>query len=143
MLVEDDMHDVEAMRIALRRAESSYQLVTVSNGRDAIKYLSRADHFADRKRFPDPCLVLLDLSLPLVTGFEVLAWMQNETQRDLPPVVVLSYSRLEHDRRLALKLGARGYYVKSPDLNATVALVRSLLVLNFLPAGAPMESLQN
>ena len=133
LLVEDDSNDVETMRIALRRVGSPYHFATVPNGQEAIDYLSGTGRYANRRQFPVPCLVLLDLSLPIVNGFDVLSWMRDEWC-EMPPVIVLSYSRQEHDRRRALQLGARGYYVKSPDLAGTVALVKSLLVLNFLPA---------
>lgn len=140
LLVEDDAHDIEAMKIALRRAESPHQLIVVTDGREAIRYLSGLGDYGDRKRFPKPCLVLLDLSLPQVSGFEVLAWSQTQPSDRIPSIIVLSYSRLEHDRRLALQLGAKGYYVKSTDLDGTVALIKSLLVLNFLPTPTEIET---
>ncbi len=133
LLVEDDPQDVEILGLAFAQVGSSYQIVSVTNGREAIHYLSGLGQYADRKRFPMPALMLLDLSLPVTNGFEVLTWMQGEPPDKMPPAVVLSYSRDEHDRRLAQKFGAKGYYVKSPSLDETVALVKSLLLLNWLP----------
>src|ERR1041385_9141957 len=131
LLVEDDVHDIEVMKIALQRAESPHRLMVATDGREAIQYLAGAGDYSDRSRFSEPCLVLLDLSLPRLSGFEVLTWARGESPGNVPPIVVLSYSRLEHDRRRALQLGARGYFVKSTDLDGTVAFVKGLLVLNF------------
>jgi len=133
LLVEDNAQDVELIRLAFRTLNCPYNLAAVSDGRAAIHYLSRIGQYSDRTRFPDPCLMLLDLSLPQVGGFEVLAWMQGEPPEIMPPVLVLSYSRFEQDKHLAHKFGAKGYHVKSPDLNETIALIRSLLTFNWLP----------
>ncbi len=133
LLVEDDSQDVEIMRLAFARSGAPFQLTVVANGRQAVHYLCGIGDYADRIRFPKPLLILLDLSLPVMGGFEFLAWMQGEALEEMPPVVVLSYSRLEQDRKLAQKFGAKGYFVKSPNLEETVALVKSLLLLHWLP----------
>jgi CheY-like chemotaxis protein len=63
---------------------------------------------------PDP----LDLKMPLVDGFDVLRWLQL-SDLDAPPVLVLSGSNLDGDRKRALQLGAREFHVKSPDVART------------------------
>ena len=127
LLVEDDRHDVELLELAIARAKASFCLVAVNNGHEAIQYLAGAGDFADRKKFPEPALVLLDLTMPGLSGFDVLRWMRMQPAGTMPPVVVLSYSRLEHERRLALELGAKQFVIKSVDLDGSVEMVRQLV----------------
>ena len=126
LLVEDDIHDVELMRLAFEKASIPFALKSVSHGGEAIQYLSGEGHFADREKFPTPSLVLLDLKMPRVDGFDVLRWIQTQPAEKMPPVIVLSYSKLESDRRLAQELGAKGYVVKPVDFDSAVSFVKSL-----------------
>jgi DNA-binding response OmpR family regulator len=77
-----------------------------------IEYLSGAGKYADRKQYPLPSAVLLDLNLPQVPGFEVLRWMRNHPDFARTPVVVFSSSTREDDRAKALELGANEFVVK-------------------------------
>jgi CheY-like chemotaxis protein len=122
LLAEDDDNDVFFMRRALQKGGIEFPLHVVSNGQEALDYLGGAGHFADRERFPLPSLVLLDLKMPFVNGFEVLTWMRSqEGIRDIP-VVVLTSSAEERDRHRAMALGAKAYFVKPP----TPALILSI-----------------
>ncbi len=90
--------------------------------------------YSQREKYPNPSLTLLDLALPQMSGFEVLSWMQGEPPESMPSVVVLSYSRNEHDKWLARKFGASDYFIKSPNLDDTVTLIKNLLTLNWIPS---------
>lgn len=132
LLIEDDFHDVDLFRLALTQSGAPFQVISVQFARDAIKYLMRFDIYEHEKQFPKPSLVVLDLNLPGMSGMEFLTWAQGEKPEKIPPIVVLSYSNLELDRQLAVKFGAQAYYVKSPKVEETVAMIRQLL-LNNLP----------
>ena len=119
---------------ALVQAGSSCKVISVQFAKDAMKYLCREGHYADEKQFPRPTLIVLDLSLPGMTGIEFLTWAKGEPLATLPPIVVLSYSQLELNRHLALKLGAKGYFLKSPDMQESVAITKSLLLFNAPPS---------
>ena len=136
LLVEDDMHDVELMRLAFEKASIPFALRSVSHGGEAIEYLSGEGNFADREQFPTPSLILLDLKMPRVDGFDVLRWIQTQPPEKMAPVIVLSYSKLESDRRLAQELGARGYMVKPVDFDSAVMFVKSLDQINIPPTTA-------
>ena len=69
------------------------RLVVVSNGEEAIRYLKGEDTYADRSRFPFPNLVLLDLDMPKLTGFEVLSWLRRWPAAKHLPVVILAVYR--------------------------------------------------
>jgi DNA-binding response OmpR family regulator len=133
LAVEDDPQDVELLRLALDKSGSSWQLISVPFARDAIKYLGRSGEYADENRFPRPNLIVLDLSLPGMSGMEFLAWARQEP--NIPPIVILTYSRLKENRHLAEKFGAKGYFVKSPDLKETAAMIEALLALSVPPNG--------
>jgi DNA-binding response OmpR family regulator len=127
LLVEDDLHDVELFMLALGKTSSIPEVITLQDGPEAILYLSGEGRYADREKFPLPTLVLLDLSLPLMSGFEVLRWMREQSGKlTLPPTVVLSYSQLERDKKLARELGAQNYLIKPTDPAETVTMLQGL-----------------
>ena len=84
----------------------------MGDGRAAIEYLSGAGKYGDREIYPLPGVVLLDLNLPLVSGFEVLEWMRNHPDFARTPVVVFSSSTREDDRVRARELGANEFVAK-------------------------------
>jgi DNA-binding response OmpR family regulator len=143
LAIEDDLQDVELLRIALAWRNCSWNVVSVQFARDAIMYLGRIGQYEDEDRYPRPNLIVLDLALPGMSGMEFLTWARHEP--DIPPIVVLTYSKLEENRILAEKLGAKGYFVKSPDLKETAAMIETLLTLSTPPqispgvAGAPQQ----
>lgn len=114
LLVEDDENDVYFMKRAARQAEILNPLQVAQDGQEAVDYLTGLGEYADRQRFPLPCLVLLDLKLPRVTGFEVLKWIREQPALKDTVVIVLTASRLAPDVDLAYRLGANSYLVKPP-----------------------------
>src|SRR5205814_7138433 len=105
LLVEDDENDVFFFQRALNRAGTTSRLQVAHDGQEAIDYLRGAGKFAERAKFPQPGLILLDLKLPFVMGLEVLKWIRQ--QSDLfPIVVILSSSRQDDDVDAAYRLGA-------------------------------------
>lgn len=133
LLIEDDLQDVELFRLALAQIGSPARVVSVQFARDAIKYLGRVGEYADEAKFPKPTLIVLDLSLPGMSGFEFLAWAKCEPPGTIPPIVVLSYSTIELNRHLTEKLGAKAYFVKSPGFDESVAMAKDLLLFNAPP----------
>ncbi len=117
LYAEDYPDDVFFMTRAFKRVAPACHLVAVGNGVQAIAYLTGERPFEDRQANPRPALVLLDLSMPLVNGFEVLQWIRAEADLQALPVFVLTSSDNEDDRERASRLGASGYLVKpgQPD----------------------------
>ena len=72
LLAEDDPDDVLLTQLAFERARLANPLQVVRDGEEAIAYLSGEGAFADRDRFPMPILLLLDLKMPKMDGFQVL-----------------------------------------------------------------------
>ena len=116
LIVEDQQDDVTILKYALLKTGLHNPLKVVENGREAIDYLSGTGMYTDRKKYPMPSLIFLDLKLPIVNGFDVLQWIRK--QPDLAPlvVVVLSASSTEADITKAYRLGAHSYVVKPASL---------------------------
>ena len=126
LLVEDNDDDAFLLTRALRTAEIDNPVHIVQDGEEALEYLTGAGKYADRLEYPLPSLMLLDLKLPRVSGFEVLEWIQKDTT--LPPlvVVVLSSSGETRDINMAYRFGARSYLVKPPTAASFVDLAQGL-----------------
>jgi len=112
LYVEDEESDATFMRMAFVRQGMESALRVVGDGRAALDYLSGAGKYSDREKYPLPLVVLLDLNLPQVPGFEVLKWMRNHPDFARTPVVVFSSSTREDDREKALELGANEFIGK-------------------------------
>lgn len=124
LYVEDEEDDILFMRMAFKRAGLSHRLEAVCDGEKAIAYLAGKAPYTDRNRFPAPGLVLLDLNLPLVNGFEVLQWMRQQLM--LMPVLIFSSSGRQEDRDKARELGASGYFQKPASGLDFVTLAREI-----------------
>ncbi len=123
LLAEDDENDVFLMRRALERAGVPNPLFVVRNGQEAIDYLAGKGQFADRHQFPVPGLMLLDLKMPWMDGFDVLKWLRGQRQYDKFPVVVLTSSKLQADVDQSRDLGVYDYRVKPQSFDDLVRLL--------------------
>jgi CheY-like chemotaxis protein len=124
--VDDDSNDILLFHHACQKGGLPCNVASVEDGERAISYLRGEDEFANRQRYPLPRLVLLDLKMPRVTGFDVLAWMRNDEQLRAMPVVVLSSSNHDADVKRAYDLGANSYLLKPVGFDALVEIARSL-----------------
>lgn len=112
LYVEDEENDVYFMRQAFRQAGLESSLRVVTDGRAAMDYLSGHGQFANRSEFPTPTVVLLDLNLPMVSGFQVLKWIRSQPEIQQLPVVIFSSSARPDDKTQAKQLGASDYLEK-------------------------------
>jgi CheY-like chemotaxis protein len=126
LVADDDPNDIFFLKRAFAKAGFIHQVIDVPDGEKVIEYLSGSADYADRSRFPLPVLLLLDLKMPKVNGFEVLAWLQKENRLPNLKIVVLSSSGLLADKKKADALGAHDYKVKPADISEMLALVNDL-----------------
>jgi CheY-like chemotaxis protein len=135
LIVEDEENDVLLMERALAKARVTNPLKSVVDGQEAIDYLAGNGKFADRKEYPLPGLILLDLNLPRKSGFEVLEWIRNHSQSN-PLLVICSSSGQPKDVNAAYRLGAHGYLRKPAtfeDLQAQAQAIRDYWLQYNLP----------
>lgn len=124
--VDDDPNDTTLLQVACAKANVDFEIHNVGDGNQVIDYLAGTGKYADRSRYQLPGLVLLDLKMPRVEGWEVLKWIRNHSDlRDLP-VIVLSGSELQEDIRKAYAVGANSYLVKPPSFTSLINLVREI-----------------
>src|SRR5258708_10790569 len=126
LLAEDDPDDVLLTQIAFENARLANPLQVARDGEEAIAYLQGDGRYADRKRFPLPILLLLDLQMPKVSGFQVLEWIRAHPELTHLPVAIMTSSYLDPDVARAYQLGAHSYLIKPPDAEALLALVQRL-----------------
>ncbi len=126
LLVEDSADDVFIFKRALQDARIKNPVVVVSNGQDAIDYLSRKSAYSDTETRSLPFVIFLDLKLPYQDGFEVLEWIRNQPVLQTIPVVVLSGSGEIRDHQRAYALGARSYLIKPPDSQHILQFIDSM-----------------
>jgi len=113
LLVDDDKNDELFVRQAFQSANEC-RLEVVYDGQEAIDYLLGKDKYSDCVTHPLPHVILLDLKMPRVNGFEFLEWLHKDSPGDLrlTPVVVMSSSDHPRDVKLAYSLGANSYLDK-------------------------------
>jgi len=124
--IDDDPNDSELFKAAARRANVEFVVEHVTDGEQAMAYLTGRDIYANRRRYPLPGLVLLDLKMPRATGFDVLRWIRQHPEVGSVPVVVFSGSELQDDIRQAYAGGADSYLVKPIGFGALVELVKNI-----------------
>jgi CheY-like chemotaxis protein len=126
LVAEDDRNDALLLKLAFGQAGVKAWPYFVSDGKEAIDYLRGEQPFNDRVRHPWPDLLVLDLKMPRMTGFDVLEWLRQ--RHDLNPlsVLVLSGSQWQADIDRAYALGANFYCTKPLDFKQLVSVAESL-----------------
>ncbi len=106
LLAEDSPDDVLLVRLGFRKGQGKY---------------------ADRAKFPIPGILLLDLKLPRLNGFDVLTWIRQRPEWKCLPVIVLTTSHFGKDIEQAYDLGANSFLSKPTDLNEWMSAVRQMI----------------
>jgi CheY-like chemotaxis protein len=119
LLVEDDQVDTMTVTRALKEIHVTNPLVHLENGEDAVNYLR------DPQK-EKPCIVLLDLNMPIMNGIEFLQVVKNDSKLRCIPVVVLTTSEEQQDKVNSFNLGVAGYMAKPVDYRQFVEVMRSI-----------------
>lgn len=138
LLVEDNADDEALTLRALSKNKIPNKIVVARDGVEALGYLFGTGLYAGRDTSAQPELILLDLKLPKVNGFEVLKKLRADPRTNLLAVVILTSSKEQQDIVNGYGLGANSYVRKPVDFQAFVDAVLQLglywLVLNERPA---------
>jgi CheY-like chemotaxis protein len=124
--VEDSEDDVVLLQHAFQGAGITNPLRTVRDGQEAIDYLSGVGKYADRHRYPFPCLVLLDLKLPRKMGLEVLEFIRAHPELKTLPVLVLTSSGQRYDVSDAYRAGANAFLIKPSGVMELTELLKAI-----------------
>jgi len=139
LLVEDDPADVRLIQRAFGKLQTSVPMTRLTNGDDAVAYLSGDAPYENRAAYPIPTILLLDIKLPRRSGFEVLEWVrrQNSALRRLP-VVMLTSSTHSADVNRAYDLGANSYLTK-PETSSDLSDLASNFQCYWLSLNQPPD----
>lgn len=115
LLAEDNYAEVNLFHLALRDAHIHAPLKIVNTGQEVIDFLNARGVYSGRDLSHPPSLLILDLNLPLLNGFEVLSELRRDIRYAELPVVIFTSSARYRDNKEALALGANDFFQKPID----------------------------
>lgn len=124
--VEDEANDVFLLQRAFRQTGITNPVHVATDGQMAIDYLAGTGAFGDRREYPLPGLVLLDLKLPRKSGREVLQWIRAQPVFRRVVIIVFTSGQYVGDVGLAYDLGANAFVVKPSDFSQFLTIARLL-----------------
>jgi two-component system response regulator len=126
LVVEDDEDDLEMTLYALNKAKVTNRIQVARDGEEALEFIFCEGAFANRRIESTPKVVLLDLKLPKIDGFEVLRRLKADPRTRSIPVVVLTSSKEQRDVVESYHLGVNSYMVKPVSFEGFVEAVEKL-----------------
>ncbi len=137
LLVEDNLDHAEIVMRTMADFQVANTIVHVEDGEAALNYLCGDGKYADRKQFPLPHLMLLDLRLPKIDGLEVLKIVKSDEALRPLPVVILTTSDAERDIAMAYEYNANSCVTKPVNFIEFSKILKDLgsywLVWNRMP----------
>lgn len=140
LLVEDNPDDRELAQLAFRESGLFPEVEISRNGQEALDYLFGTDDSESRKFPKIPSLVLLDLKLPKIDGFEILRRLRANPRTQFVPVVVMTTSSESKDLIESYRLGCNSYIRKPVDFTQFQAAIRQLAIYWLIFNEAPVNS---
>ena len=120
LLVEDNPDDVLITKRAFSKGKIKNKLYIVNNGIEALKFLNREEGYED---VPIPSLIMLDINMPMMNGFEVLREIKKQEKLRRIPIIMLTTSERDKDIDMAYSLGANNYIVKPVSFQKFIDVV--------------------
>lgn len=125
LIVEDDPADAYFLEKAFDRILANCAIHRACDGEEAKAYLQGSGVYSDRRTYPLPSVILLDLRMPRMNGFEFLTWLRQEADLKIIPAVVYSSSDNPADVRKAYEVGANSFLHKRLSMNSVQETMRS------------------
>lgn len=126
LIVEDNPDHAEMIRMALLDLIPSDKIYTVSHGEEAINYLYHQVEYEDKRKSPRPSLILLDLKLPRMDGFEVLRQIKSDEHLRSIPVILLTTSADMCEIIRGYQYGANSYVTKPLKYDEFINRIRHI-----------------
>src|SRR4051812_15594503 len=115
LVAEDEPEDVSLLKRALKKAATNFDSQFVKDGGEVLEYVSGKGRFANRESYPLPEMLLLDLKMPKLGGFDVLKWLRAQPDGFRIVVIILSGSDDQEDVSRAYAMGANSYIHKTSN----------------------------
>lgn len=125
LVVEDSEDDIFFMERIFKQLGARCNLKFARDGIEAVNYLSGNGQFSDRATYPMPTIILMDLKMPRMNGFEVLEWMQKQAEIKLIPTIVVTSSTLQEDVTRAYRAGANAVMSKPVDKDSLLQMLKT------------------
>jgi CheY-like chemotaxis protein len=119
LLAEDDEDDQELIRMAFSKISTEYKFTIVNNGQELLDRLSNYSNL--------PCLIILDLNMPVLNGIQTLAALKNEAKFNNVPKVVFTTSDSDDNKKRSFINGAVDYFVKPSTLKEFIVTAEKML----------------
>lgn len=137
LLAEDNTADVKITLRAFAQSKLKNEIYVVNDGEEALAFIFHQGKYQDKSKFPTPDLILLDIRMPKVDGFQVLEALKQNLEYSYIPVIMLTSSKNEEDIIKSYKNGAASYIPKPIDYGEFVKIVEGFdyywRVINKLP----------
>ncbi|HZV36757.1 MAG TPA: response regulator [Verrucomicrobiae bacterium] len=114
LVAEDNADDIAAIKRTFRKLHVKNPILSVASGKEAIRYLKGDGAYSNRKNYPLPALLLLDLLMTSGDGLHVMSWVNTQPKPDFPIVILTGLKDLK-EMRTAYQLGAQSFLMKPLD----------------------------
>jgi CheY-like chemotaxis protein len=126
LIVDDDDNDIFFVKRAFTDINVHCTFQMLKNGQQVVEYLDGQGEYANREKYPLPMMILMDLKMPMMDGFEVLAWLRSRPGIKVIPTIVFSSSDLPTDITRAYELGANSFMTKSVTYDGLLLKLQTL-----------------
>jgi CheY-like chemotaxis protein len=128
LIVDDDPDDAYLIKRSVLGLHPKPAVQCVTSGTQLKDYLDGEGRYTDREAFPYPGLILLDLRMPGMNGFEVMEWLKSEPLHSTIPVIVVSSFDRQQEIRRSYQLGARTFLSKPVHPENIRDAIRALML---------------
>lgn len=125
LLVDDDENDALLVKMAFQKNGIQNPVQWAKDGLEAVAYLNGEGDYANRRVYPFPEVLILDLKMPRMSGLELLAWVRDHPEFKVIPTIIMTSSKLDADIEKAYHLGANTYMLKPSSLDELTKMVKA------------------
>lgn len=119
LLAEDDEDDQELIRMAFSKVTADHTFEVVSNGQEVLEALANLNNL--------PCLIILDLNMPVLNGFQTLEALNSNPKFKKVPKVILTTSDNDENKKRSISSGAVDYFIKPSNMKDFVFTAEKML----------------
>jgi len=137
LLVDDNEADVKIALRAFAKANLKNNIYVVNDGVGALDFIYHKGKYQDKEKFPRPDLILLDIKMPRLDGFDVLKTLKNDLEYNFIPIIMFTSSKDDKDIAKSYRYGAASFIQKPVNYEDFVKIVEGFnfywSIINKLP----------